>query len=583
MEQTMPARSNSGDIKLANKHISAKNKTVNNRTEKMIGEDSDLASLSGLDKTVYLLKNSRKNFAVITVFLTVLVTVIVILLWSTSSNYRPLYAAQEPYNNSEIIAALEGENIKFKMQPDTGVILVEDGRVSEIRMLLATKGVKATLPEGLDILDKEPALGTSQFIENARYNHGLEGELAKTIMSLNAINNARVHLAIPKESLFVGRDKTLASASVMLDVKSGEKLNVAQITSIINLVAGSVSNLSPGSITVTDQSGRLLSDEVNDGNYALASSKQLDYKQIIEQQIKKQVQSMLIPILGVNNFRIESTADVDFSKKQETRETFDTTPVLLSEVRIENNNLSDIAMGIPGSLSATPPVTDGDNKAGNNSSQKSRSESNRKYALGNSVTHTEFQQGKINHLSLSVVINEDIAPQGAWSEANLEKIKSMISAAIGLDVKRGDNISVISFTFSPIQLSDPVAAVWYEEVRLQSLLSIVMSAVVALTLIFVVLRPLIKHIILGNQTVKEQGDFAEKNEIAQQISLDKEKEFEQRLSEYGVGESSAENDSAAQMLPNPDSPLNVQIQHLQLISKEHPDRVSEILKNWVNA
>ena len=579
----MPARGNSGDIKLANKHISQKNKIANNRSERVIGDDSDLASLSGLDKVVYLLKNSRKNFAIITVFLTVLVTVIVLLLWSTSSNYRPLYAAQEPYNNSEIIAALEGENINFKMQPDTGIILVEDGRVSEIRMLLATKGVKATLPEGLNILDKETALGTSQFIENARYNHGLEGELAKTIMSFNAINNARVHLAIPKESLFVGRDKNLASASVMLDVKSGEKLKVAQISSIINLVAGSVNNLSSESIIVTDQSGRLLSDEVNDGNYAVASSKQLDYRQVIEQQIKKQVQSMLIPILGANNFRIESTADVDFSKKEETRETFDTKPVLLSEIRVEDNNLSDLAIGIPGALSATAPVTDGDNKAGNNSSQKYRSESNRKYALGNSVTHTEFQQGKINHLSLSVVINEDIAPQGEWSEASLGKIKSMISAAIGLDVERGDHISVISFTFSPIQLADPIAAVWYEEVRLQSLLSIVLSAVVALTLIFVVLRPLIKHILLGNQAVKEQRDLPEKHETVQQHPLDKEKEFEQRLSEYGVGESSAENNLAAQMLPSPDSPLNVQIQHLQLISKEHPNRVSEILKNWINA
>jgi len=582
MEQSMPARHNTIQGNVPGKNNTSMGRFTSRKTDKKVADDDLLSSYSGWEKLVYLLKNSRKNFAVITVFLTAIVTILVIILWASSSSYRPLYGTQEPYNNSDILAALEAENIKYKMQPDTGLILVEDGRVSEVRMLLAAKGVKATLPEGLSILGEQSTLGTSQFIENARYNLGLEGELAKTIMSLNAVNNARVHLAIPKESLFVGRGKNSATAAVMLDVKAGKKLTVEQITSILNLVAGSVGNLSPGSISVTDQSGRLLSDDVNDGDYALASSKQLDYKLGIEQQIKKQAQVMLLPILGADNFRIESSADIDFSKRQETKKTFDSEPILLNEINVQDNNLSDVAMGIPGSLSGTPPLVDGQKEAKNNSKQKYHSESNKNYAIGSSVTQTEYQQGKINHISLSVVINKDIAPAGEWTEIELEKIEGMVSTAVGLDVKRGDIIYVTSFTFSPIQVTNPIAAAWYEETRLQSLFKIIASTLVAGMLIFVVLRPLIKHITV-NHSAKDVEQLPGEQDNLDQHTLDKEKEFAQRLSEYGIGESSSENDLVMQMLPSPNSPLNVQIQHLQLISKEHPHRVSEILKNWVNA
>jgi len=578
----MPARHNTIQGNVPGKNNTSMGRFTSRKTDKKVADDDLLSSYSGWEKLVYLLKNSRKNFAVITVFLTAIVTILVIILWASSSSYRPLYGTQEPYNNSDILAALEAENIKYKMQPDTGLILVEDGRVSEVRMLLAAKGVKATLPEGLSILGEQSTLGTSQFIENARYNLGLEGELAKTIMSLNAVNNARVHLAIPKESLFVGRGKNSATAAVMLDVKAGKKLTVEQITSILNLVAGSVGNLSPGSISVTDQSGRLLSDDVNDGDYALASSKQLDYKLGIEQQIKKQAQVMLLPILGADNFRIESSADIDFSKRQETKKTFDSEPILLNEINVQDNNLSDVAMGIPGSLSGTPPLVDGQKEAKNNSKQKYHSESNKNYAIGSSVTQTEYQQGKINHISLSVVINKDIAPAGEWTEIELEKIEGMVSTAVGLDVKRGDIIYVTSFTFSPIQVTNPIAAAWYEETRLQSLFKIIASTLVAGMLIFVVLRPLIKHITV-NHSAKDVEQLPGEQDNLDQHTLDKEKEFAQRLSEYGIGESSSENDLVMQMLPSPNSPLNVQIQHLQLISKEHPHRVSEILKNWVNA
>ncbi|PKG39539.1 flagellar basal-body MS-ring/collar protein FliF [Psychromonas sp. Urea-02u-13] len=544
-------------------------------------EMSSISAFSQGEKIINIINGSRKNFAVITAFLSVLMIVVVISLWASSSSYKQLYGAQEPYNNSAIINVLEAEGISYKMQPETGVILVEDGRVSEIRMLLAAKGIKAELPEGLTILNKESTLGTSQFIEKARYNHGLEGELAKTIMSLNAINKARVHLAIPKENLFVGRSKTKATASVYLDVKGGESLSDAQILSIVNLVAGSVNNLQPESISVTDQSGRLLSDDIDNKDNTRASSKQSDFKESIERQIKKQAQSMLLPILGIDNFRIESSADIDFSKREETKESFET-PVLLTQTVKNENDFSELAIGIPGSLSTTPPLVDGDPDIKTPNKQRTRHQSDSKYAIGSSITHTQFQQGVINNISLSVVINEDIAPEGGWQAEDFGKIKAMLVAAVGSDLERGDNINITSFTFSPIQSAMPVTVAWYEETYIQSLLKIIASAIVALALVFSVLRPLMKHITGNNNTVKDDDLLAELAP-AHDVKADKEKEFTERLKEYGVGDINDRNDIEELMLPSPDSPLNVQIQHLQLTSKEQPDRVSEILKNWINA
>jgi len=544
-------------------------------------EGSSMSAFAQGEKILNIINGSRKSFAVVTVFLSALVIVLVISLWASSSSYKQLYGAQEPYNNSAIINVLEAEGLPYQMQPKTGVILVEDGRVSEIRMLLAAKGIKAELPEGLTILSNEATLGTSQFIEKARYNHGLEGELAKTIMSLNAINKARVHLAIPKENLFVGRSKTQATASVYLDVRGGESLSDAQILSIVNLVAGSVTSLEPESISVTDQSGRLLSDDIDNKDNTRASSKQSDFKENIERQIKKQAQAMLLPILGIDNFRIEGSADIDFSRREETKESF-ATPVLLSQTINNENDSSELAIGIPGSLSATPPLVDGDPEEQGSEKQRTRNQSESKYAVGSSITHTQFQQGVINSISLSVVINEDIAPEGGWQPEDFEKIKAMLIAAVGSDLERGDNINITSFTFSPIQSALPVAVAWYEEAYMQSLLKIIASAIVALALVFAVLRPLMKHITGNNGDVKDdqlEVELANEDEL----KADKEKEFAERLKEYGVGDVSERGDVEELQLPSPDSPLNIQIQHLQLTSKEQPDRVSEILKNWINA
>ena len=170
-------------------------------------------------KVKSLWSSSQRNLVLSAVLAAIVAAIIVVALWSSTQSFRPLYSQQESFDAGDIISVLEAENINYRLQEQNGQVLVPEGEVARIRMLLAAKGVKAKLPMGLDSLQEDSSLGTSQFIETARYRHGLEGELIRTIISLNSVANARVHLAIPRQTLFVRQDREAPSASVMLELR----------------------------------------------------------------------------------------------------------------------------------------------------------------------------------------------------------------------------------------------------------------------------------------------------------------------------------------------------------------------------
>ncbi len=180
------------------------------------------------NKIKQLWSSSQRNLVLSAVLAAIVAAIIVVALWSSSQSFRPLYSQQERFDIGEIVSVLESEGISYRMQEQNGQVLVPEGEVARIRMLLASKGVKAKLPTGLDSLKEDSSLGTSQFMETARYRHGLEGELVRTIMSLNAVANARVHLAIPRQTLFVRQNTENPSASVMLELKPGEDLKLSR-------------------------------------------------------------------------------------------------------------------------------------------------------------------------------------------------------------------------------------------------------------------------------------------------------------------------------------------------------------------
>ena len=373
--------------------------------------------------------SQQRNLFISAIIAAIVAAIIVMSLWSASDTFRPLYGSSERYENSEIINILDGEGIKYRLDNNTGQVLVNENDISQIRMLLAAKGIKAQLPSGLETLDNSSSLGTSQFIENAKYRHGLEGELAKTIMSLSMVTNARVHLAIPKETLFVRQSTETPTASVMVQLKAGQELKPEQVESIINLVSGSVSRLNPNNVSVVDQYGRLLSSDITSESFSKLSSKYINYQKQVEKEVIKRASDMLTPILGMSNFRVQTTADIDFNKTEETREQIDPDPVVQSEQSVNDNSIDKIAIGIPGSLSNQPPVTPNTEQENNdNKNTSERSELNRQYALGKKVTFTQYQQGQINYLNVAVLLNSNSAPNGeAWTQPQLTEIKNMVA------------------------------------------------------------------------------------------------------------------------------------------------------------
>ncbi|EOX4789772.1 flagellar basal-body MS-ring/collar protein FliF [Vibrio alginolyticus] len=565
---------------------------VAGNTAMATGTAQTFSTANGMDDVTTKLKqiwsSSQRNLVLSAVLAAIVAAIIVVALWSSSQSFRPLYSQQERFDIGEIVSVLESEGVSYRMQEQNGQVLVPEGEVAKVRMLLASKGVKAKLPTGLDSLKEDSSLGTSQFMETARYRHGLEGELVRTIMSLNSVANARVHLAIPRQTLFVRQNSENPSASVMLELKPGEDLKPEQVEAIINLVVGSVTAMKPEFVSVIDQYGRLLSADVASAEAGKVNAKYLEYQKSVEKQIIQRAADMLTPIVGPSNFRVQVAADLDFSQVEETQEILDNAPVVRNEHTIHNNSVDQIALGVPGSLSNQPPVT-GSGEVETNDSQNTnaRSEVNRQYAVGSSVRRTQYQQGQIEKLSVSVLLNSKASPDGvAWSKADKEQISNMIMDAVGISATRGDSLSLMSFNFTPIEIDAPPALPWWQDPTVQQPIRYVIGGLLGLAMIFFVLRPLIMHLTGVDKPVPELN-FAEPQEEPDYENLQtrEEREHEEvldrRLSEKGISASSG-LDVNSDMLPPAGSPLEIQLKHLQLIANEEPERVAEILKQWVN-
>ena len=226
-----------------------------------------------------------------------------VVLWTQGDDFQPLYGSLDRLDSGEVSEILTFNEIPFKVDTKTGALLVASDKIHQARIKLAERGIPGNQSAGFELLDKEQPLGTSQFMESARYKRSLEGELARTISSINSVRSARVHLAIPKASVFV-RDGREPSASVFLDLYPGRNLDSHQVKGIANLVASSIPELKIENVTVVDQKGSLLSVGVEDEKL-VAASQHLDYTKKVENDIVLRVRRLLSPIIGDDKFKTE--------------------------------------------------------------------------------------------------------------------------------------------------------------------------------------------------------------------------------------------------------------------------------------
>ncbi|MAT83617.1 MAG: flagellar M-ring protein FliF [Gammaproteobacteria bacterium] len=451
---------------------------------------------------------------------------VAVVLWSQDEEYRPLTGVVSARQTNEVAEVLSSSGIPHRLDPASGMLLVPAERIHEARMKMAGANVVDGSQMGFELLDQEQGFGVSQFMEVARYRRSLEGELARSIASLNSVHNARVHLAIPKRTAFV-RDQRKATASVTLALAPGATLDGDQVQAVMNLVAGAVPELSPEDVAVVDQRGALLSRK--DEDPALErTERQLAYIQRLEAKLQEKVANILTTVAGPDRFRAEVNADVDFTTVEETEESYDPEQsVLRSEQNLEESRTGgNLAAGIPGALANQPP---GGGVAPETAEQavgapgaaarpeQTRIQSTRNFEVDRTISHTRHQAGQVARLTVSVVL-DDVRPGGAaadaegdqpaWSDAELERVSALVKTAVGFREDRGDTVTVMS---SPFVLGevDPVEAspFWMEPWFLE-LMKQVLGAIIVLLIVIVLLRPLFRNLSDAGESIRNHKNMA---------------------------------------------------------------------------
>ncbi|QKE63065.1 flagellar M-ring protein FliF [Aquipseudomonas campi] len=538
-----------------------------------------------------------------------------VVLWSQQPDYRPLFSSLAGMDTNQVIETLAAADIAYTIEPNSGALLVKSEDYGRAQLKLAGAGVAPSDGNiGFEILDQEQGLGTSQFMEATRYRRGLEGELARTVSSLNNVKGARVHLAIPKSSVFV-RDERKPSASVLVELYPGRTLEPSQVMAIVNLVATSVPELSKSQITVVDQKGNLLSDQQEMSELTMAG-KQFDYSRRMESLFTQRVHNILQPVLGTGRYKAEVSADVDFSAVESTSEMFNPDqPALRSEQQVNEQRSSSLPpQGVPGALSNQPPgaaaapeqaaaapappgpIASGQPLLDANGQQvmdpatglpmlapypaDKREQSTRNFELDRSISHTKQQQGRLKRLSVAVVLDDQVKINGEtgettrapWSAEELARFTRLVQDAVGFDASRGDSVSVINTSFTT-DLADIVELPWYQnELFLMAMggLRQLVPALLIFILVWFVLRPVMKNIAnpnKGGSGADGDVDLGDMGGLDGELSAD-------RVSLGGP---------QSILLPSPSEGYDAQLNAIKSLVAEDPGRVAQVVKEWINA
>ena len=516
-----------------------------------------------------------------------------VVLWSQGEDYRPLYGSLNNLDAANVVQVLDQNLIKYKLDINTGAVLVAADDVHMARLRLAELGIPGKDNTGFELLDQEQPLGTSQFMENTRYHRGLEGELARTITSITSIRKARVHLAIPKRSVFV-RDVRKPTASVFVEVFAGRTVEPAQVRAITNLVASSIPELNKEDVTVVDQHGSLLSTG-DENDELLLAGKQHTYTQSVEESLIKRVNSILLPVVGNGNFRAEVSADIDFTAIEQAAETFNPDlPAVRSEQTLNEERVGgDIAGGIPGALTNQPPGTTTqvpeqlDPVTGEpvqpEPPRNSREQATRNYELDRTISYTRHQQGTLKRLTVAVVVDDKIVKDAEgndtrvpWTENELERLSILVRNAVGFSAVRGDSVNVLNSPFMGADdslLFDGAAeeVPWWETWILPNI-KYLSGVLIVLLLIFGLLLPVFRSLTRSGQQLTEQ-------EEARQLAA---------LEAAGLGYDGMSDETvtltggSALMLPGPEQGYEQQLNAIKGLIADDPGRVAQVVKKWIN-
>lgn len=443
-----------------------------------------------------------------------------VVMWSQKPAYNLLFAELAPADAASMTQSLSAGGIPYRIEP-SGALTVPADRVSDARLLLAGQGLPAA--DGFASIGKDAGFGVSQFMETARYQHALEAELSRTVANLQQVEAARVHIATPRNSSFV-RDRVAASASVFVRVRPGRRLSAEHVTSIVNLIASSVPELQSDKVTVIDQQGRLLSSPKG-RDAAAERDQQLEFVRAAEESYSQRIEKLLAPLVGAGRVRAEVSAQFDMSATEEAREQFRPDSQIVRSERLADNQAGPggAAGGVPGALTNQPPeagvvqppgvqpVPSGDPLAAvDGGSSNSSREVTRNYEIDRTLAYSRQAGGRLQRLSVAVLLDnvraidaEGQATETPLTAEQLERITALVKDAVGFDTARGDSVNVVNAAWKSDLLPGAdellTVPVW-ERSWVQNLVRVFAGLIIALVLVFVVLKPMLRQLLTMQRT-----------------------------------------------------------------------------------
>lgn len=523
--------------------------------------------------------------------------------WSQKPEYLPLYPGLSTQDSAELADALRAAAIDYRLDASTGAVTVAPDQVHAARLKTAALGLpKGGSAPGFEMIQQDQGFGVSQFIENARYQLALETELARTVSSLQPVKSARVHLAVPKPSAFTNQGKGGASASVVVELHPGRKLEANQVDSIQHIVASSVNGMAPTSVTVIDQFGRLLGNTEEKSEFA-ESGEQYQFARRAEADYVRRIESLLAPMVGADRLSAQVATDFDFSVTEEARESYRPDgQVVRSEQLSEQtrrDGTSSEAQGIPGATSNQPPPAPAPQSAAQNTSaqagstttpptQSTRSET-RNYELDRTLSHTRQALGRLRRISVAVLVDNipRVGADGkigsvALTTEELAKVEALVKQAVGFDAARGDSVTVQNAPFVAQAVDAPQEMPLWQRSDVRDYARQGIGAIVVLGLIIFIVRPLLRQLVMG-PVRKDEPDAAPA--IADTSGPEALTHESLQTDQLSLSSAPGHHAAAVDAMPaiaNSHPHYETRIAAARNAVNQDPKRVAQVVKTWLN-
>jgi flagellar M-ring protein FliF len=544
---------------------------------------------------------------------------VTVVLWSRGPNFSMLYANLAAEDQAQIAQALDAAAIPYRLEASSNAIMVPSERLSEARLKLAGQGLPSD-DNGFSLMTKDAGLGVSQFVENARYQHAMETELAHTIASLRPVDGARVHLAVPRQSAFI-RDQRDGSASVFVQLKTGRRLEQEQVQAIVNLVASSVPDLHSNQVTVIDQQGHLLTSPQGSDDSSLREER-YQVVQRMEDDYEQRIESIVTPIVGTGRVRAQVVAQVDNATTEQATEDYKPNSQIVRSEQNSQTTSRDGSQngGVPGALTNQPPASGvaqapPPNKppattpaAGQTQAQatadasapatsapdNTASQSTKNYEIDRTVAYTRQPAGQLKRLTVAVVVDDmpvvgkDGKPAKGrpLTDAELAHITTLVKDAVGFDEARGDSVNVVNAAFrndAPPPDTELEKVPMWETPIFRDMAKLGAGVIILLVLALAVLRPMIKALLPAAQAsglLGGPGDTVMISNAGGAASV-----AALGGTQYPHGHAGGEAGAGGGGLPVPVAPpvpYEQQITNARALVNQDPKRVAQVVKNWVS-